>query len=192
MTKPLLQRWIPVMILTAACGLGLAGFAWSLIATAVENHTAIMATRQRLDELTTRRIDPAALASHRARLEAVSAREAGLLTVPAEAEASGRLEASLRTVLQARGAQLMLMRQAGPVADENGAKALRMSISLRIPEDQIIQVLANLEAGPPVVFFEEIHLHRPESTSNADAGRLELKGTIRVYLDVIGHQERRS
>jgi hypothetical protein len=49
-----------------------------------------------------------------------------------------------------------------------------------------------METGTPTVFFEEVHLRRPDSTSRTDAAHLELTGTIRVYLELTGQQERKS
>lgn len=193
MRQALLRKAAAVAILVALCMAVLLGIVAPAVTGYLENRSAILLAQERLERIGARLIDPDSLRARRAALEAIPDQTTGLLKVGAEGEIAGRVENHLRTFLNSRGAEVLLVRPVGTLANDEGVRFARAHISLQLPRSQVLQVISALEAGPPSVFFETARL-RPSDRRRGEqsTGALELTGTIRVYVDLSEQSRDRS
>jgi Type II secretion system (T2SS), protein M subtype b len=155
----------------------------------LENRAAIRVLEERLSDLQSRRLSPAAIDRRRA-VDAVSDTQAGLLG-GGDAEIQGRLEAHVRASVQRRGGEVLSIRP-GPAGEEEGVRIIRANVSLRLSDDRLLDMVASLETGAPVLFFETVKLRRLDGAPGAGADRVEVNGTVRAYLERHAAAEKRS
>lgn len=182
MIKPI-RRIVALAVLVILGWIVMAGMLWPIAQLFIDNRIEIATAQARLDDLRARRIDPAALEARRKALEAVSDPQAGLLAAPNEVDAASRLDTLIRNTARTHGADVLGIR-AAPAITDVGVRALRATLHLRVPEDNLIRLVNALENGTPALFFESLQLRRLDNAQSAEGGlRIELTGTMRVYLE---------